>query len=105
MPLKIRKLPAALEDLLQLALYLGEQSPELAERFLNAADATFKLLATNPELGTCHDTSRHELIGLRAWGMGDFPRHIVFFREVDGVLEIVRVLHGARDLDNLFADD
>ena len=34
-----------------------------------------------------------------------FPNHLVFNRSEDDGLELMRILQGARSLDNLFADD
>jgi toxin ParE1/3/4 len=31
-----------------------------------------------------------------------FGRYIIFYRVVSGAIEIVRVLHGARDIENIF---
>jgi hypothetical protein len=39
-------------------------------------------------------------------GIQSFPhgRYILFYRAVPGVIEIVRVLHSARDIENIFDD-
>lgn len=36
--------------------------------------------------------------GLRSFPVG---KYLIFYRLIDGGLEIVRVLHGARDIENL----
>lgn len=100
MPLRIHKSQAATEDLRQLVKYLNDHSPELAERFLDAAEASFALLASNPELGTRHETSRREFAGLRVWSMREFPRHLIFYRQMGADLQIARVIHGVRDLES-----
>jgi toxin ParE1/3/4 len=54
------------------------------------------MLAKNPEMGTaCDDLMQ----GLRAWPVG---KHVIFFRSVRDGIEIVRVVHGARDVSKLF---
>jgi hypothetical protein len=35
---------------------------------------------------------------LRIWRIDGFPNHLSFHRHIDGAIEIVRVLHGARDI-------
>jgi toxin ParE1/3/4 len=37
-------------------------------------------------------------------GLQSFPfgRYIIFYRPVANAIEIVRVLHGARDIENIF---
>ena len=39
-----------------------------------------------------------------ASGIQSFPfgRYIIFYRAVTSAIEIVRVLHGARDIENIF---
>lgn len=97
MPLRIRKSQPAIEDLRSLVKYLRDHSPELAERFLDGAEASFALLASNPELGTRHETSRPDFFGIRVWSIREFPRHLIFYRQIGEDLQIVRVIHGARD--------
>jgi toxin ParE1/3/4 len=36
---------------------------------------------------------------LRIWRIDGFPNHLIFYRPIEGGIEIVRVLHGARDID------
>ena len=38
------------------------------------------------------------LAGLRVWRVEGFEKHLVFYRTAETIVEIVRVLHGARDL-------
>lgn len=54
------------------------------------------MLARNPGSGR----HREEL----APGIQSFPfgRYIIFYHVFPGAIEIVRVLHGARDIDSLF---
>jgi plasmid stabilization system protein ParE len=40
--------------------------------------------------------------GLRAWRVERFEQHFVVYRTLQTRVEIVRVLHGASDLDRLF---
>ena len=34
-----------------------------------------------------------------------FPKHLIFYRPIDHGIEVVRVLHGARDIEAVFEDD
>ena len=54
------------------------------------------MLARNPAAGR----ERPELVSdLRSFLVG---RYILFYRPIDDGVEIVRVLHGARDIDSIF---
>jgi toxin ParE1/3/4 len=39
---------------------------------------------------------------LRVWPIDGFRNHLIFFHPTNDGVEIVRVLHGARDLEALF---
>jgi plasmid stabilization system protein ParE len=39
-----------------------------------------------------------ELDGIRMWPIPDFPNHLIFYRLIETGVEIVRVLHSARDI-------
>ena len=56
----------------------------------------FRHLASHPNLGR----SRDELAeGLRSFPVG---RYVIFYRAIPEGVEIVRVLHGSRDLNAIF---
>jgi toxin ParE1/3/4 len=67
-----------------------------ADAFIDKIYETIELLARQPGSGR----HREEL----AAGIQSFPvgRYIIFYRVVTGAIEIVRVLHGARDIENTF---
>ena len=78
--------------------------PDLADRFVARAEATFKKLARTPGLGRPRFFHSAMAKNLRSWKVADFPKHLIFYRLLrhEQVVEVVRVLHGARDLDALF---
>jgi toxin ParE1/3/4 len=43
-----------------------------------------------------------ELRNIRRMSISGFPKHLVFYRVEDREVLILRVLHGARDLESLF---
>jgi toxin ParE1/3/4 len=45
------------------------------------------------------------LHGLRSWRMRGFESWLVFYRVTEEAVEIVRVLHGARDLEAAFESE
>lgn len=42
------------------------------------------------------------LAGLRMWPIRRFERYLIFYRQIPEGIEIVRLLHAARDLEILF---
>jgi toxin ParE1/3/4 len=101
-----RVLPAADTDLDDQAAYLArEASLEVALRFYDAAAATCEELARMPGLGERRPTAHPRLEGLRVGRIRGFEKHLIFYRPVADGIEIVRVLHGARDIDRLLVSE
>lgn len=44
------------------------------------------------------------LQGIRRWKVKGFPNFLIFYRSTDEGVEIIRILHGARDLDAIFQE-
>ena len=96
-------LPAADQDLDEQALYYLERAaPKTAMCWYEQAAATIEFLAEHPEIKA--QTPREALRGIRSWPVSRFERHDVFYRPVEEGIEVVRVLHGTRDLDAILDD-
>jgi toxin ParE1/3/4 len=97
--------PAARCDLHAILDYFLDVAgnAELANRFTTCAEVTFSKLSKFPGQGRPRQFRRNLLKGLRSWRIDAFPTYLVFYRETEACIEIVRVLHGARDLEHLFA--
>jgi toxin ParE1/3/4 len=88
--------PAARSDLDEIWFYIAQDDPEAADKFIRAIVSRFPKFAAMPELGR----QREELSPrLRSFPVG---RYVIFYRPMKNGIEIVRVLHGARDLPPLF---
>ena len=97
-----RILPAADRDLDDQAGYLAAQaSLELALRFYDAASATFAEIARMPGVGESWPSPDPRLANLRVWRIQGFEKHLIFYRPAEGGIEVVRILHGARDIDRV----
>ena len=95
---------AALSDLNEQAKYIQRDSPQAAIRFLAAAQTTFQRLAAMPELGQRQEFGRKELAGLRVWQVQGVENYAIFYRPVEDGIEVLRVLHAARDVGAAFDD-
>jgi toxin ParE1/3/4 len=94
--------PKADQDLDDQAYYLAVvASPEVGHRFLLAAHETFSLLAAQPEMGWHPDLKHPGLAVLRVFRISGFERMIVLYRPVPDGVEILRVVHGSRNLQML----
>jgi toxin ParE1/3/4 len=88
------------QDLFDIWAYLAaEASARTAEKYLRDIDRACQRIRIRPLSGR----SRNEVMpGLRSVLV---PPYVVFYRVTDFTVGIVRVVHGRRDLDALFADD
>jgi toxin ParE1/3/4 len=95
----VRISAAAETDLDAIWLHIAKDSPAHADHFLERLISTIKsTLATAPLAGR----SRDEF----GAGLRSFPaeNYLVFYHIRKGVVEIVRIIHGARDLGAIFGD-
>lgn len=93
---QIIRSPAAENDLIDIWLVIAEHSPRAADHFLNAIAERILQLAAFPESGP-----RRPDVGAdtRALTIGDY---LVLYRLAEGRIEIVRIVHDARDVSTLF---
>jgi len=90
--------PRANADLGEIWMFIAADNPVQADDFIDLIDAKLQNLSRQPGLGR----RREELVaGLRSFPVG---RYVIFYLQVQDCLQIVRILHGARDLDAVFAD-
>jgi toxin ParE1/3/4 len=95
-------LPAADRDLDEQAAYLADEaSLETALRFYDAASVTFGKIASMPGIGERWPSTNPRLAGLRVWRIEGFEKHLIFYRVTDDGIEIIRVIHAARDIDHV----
>ena len=86
--------------------YAREAGLRIADRFLAAAEKTFRLLAGMPGMGTRYDYDHPALAELRVFPLSSrFKVYLVFYKPVADGIEIVRVLHGARDIRRILAEE
>jgi len=93
----------AVADILEQAEWYESQADyKLAERWENAVTSTLLRILAMPRSGRlCHFKSG-ALAGIRRMAVDDFPKHLVFYRFRGKELFVLRIVHGARDLDRLF---
>ena len=86
------------EDLAEAYLHIGAESPEAAERLLDAVGDAVGMLLENPLSGSPRDFRSERAQDVRSWAPRGFPDYLIFYRPSGGDLEILRFLHGMRDL-------
>lgn len=88
--------PQAADDILEVWLFIAEDSVVEADRWIDRLEDSLYLWATQPKMGRARD----ELIpGLRSLPFG---RYVVFYQALPDGIDVVRVLHASQDIDALF---
>lgn len=98
MPLPLYRRAIALADADEIASAIAEDSLDAALRFLDSLEATLYRLADSPGLGSRFATTNAQLMGLRHVLVDGFENHVIFYFIREEYIEVVRILHGARDL-------
>ena len=99
--MKVVLQPAAREDILrQYRYYLIEKGvAATAESFLKAVRTTIEQLGRNPGIGAPKILKNPALTGLRSGPVAGFRAVRIYYTSVENTLQVVRVLHGSRDIN------
>ena len=90
---RVTRRPQAEADILEIWDFIAEDSVAEADLWVDRLDAKFELWATQPMMGRPRDELAQ---GLRSLTFG---RYVVFFESMLDGIDVVRVLHGSRDLE------
>jgi plasmid stabilization system protein ParE len=88
--------PEAEFDLAEIAAYLRQSSPEAAHRVLITLRQAMQRLASMPGLGHLRPDLADE--PLRFWSVYSY---LIIYRSEEKPIQILRILHGARDVQSL----
>ena len=88
--------PEAEQDLVDIWIYIAEDSPTNADHYVDKLYDKGILLSQNPEIGT----KRPDIMET----LRSFPidHYILFYREQAKGIELIRVLHSSRDIYSIF---
>jgi len=94
--LRLHVRPEADRDLdAAVAFLLQENAPDAALKLLDEFEAALSRIAGRPGIGS--PRYAHLLQGLRFWKLRRHP-YLVFYVEQTGAIDVLRVLHAARDI-------
>jgi len=92
MPLEIEYGPKARADLYAIWSYIAADNPSAADKLISRFTGIFTSLAANPMLGRPREELRP---GLRSFPHG---RYVIYYREVEQSLRLLRILSSYRDV-------
>lgn len=91
--------PAARADLTEISDYISRDSPDAARRVRQELRSAMKKLAEMPQMGHYRPDLADE--PLRFWPVYSY---LIIYRAEVQPLQVVRVLHGARDVRRLLEE-
>src|SRR5690348_2664568 len=95
MPRIVRTFPAR-DDLRQIWLYVADRNETAADSLIDRFERTLQMLARHPLVGEAVPQIRPDL---RRFTVGPY---VLYYQPIAGGVRLVRVLHGARKIEDLF---
>lgn len=93
--------PQARKEMLEIGDFVAESSVDAALKIYDALEAAFALLAENPEIGHLREDLTDRPV--KFWPV--FSYYVVYDPASSDPLEILSVVHGAREVDRLLTED
>lgn len=88
--------PSARNDLDEIVEYIAQHNADAARRLVEQIEEACRTLARHSGIGTRRDELQ---TGLRV-----FPvrKYVICYRPTEDGIDVIRIVHGARDFDRLF---
>lgn len=96
---RLLKRPEAEKDLDDIWWQIAQDKPLDADRFLDRIQETLLTLTEFPRMGVNQDKL---MLGLRSFTVGNY---LIFYFPLEEGVDVIRVLHGARELNAIFHPD
>ena len=87
--------PIALNDLKEIRDFIAKDKTGIATQYMSMLKQKCELLANSPGLGV----QREEYCNLYKFPVDSY---LIFYRPSQTGIDIIRILHGNRDIDNIF---
>ena len=105
MSYRLRILPMADADVDEVGLFIAGDNFDAALRFYDAVERTYRQIRDHPKRWPRYDLDHRRLPELRKLSVIGFRNFLVFYHIEDDVVEIIRVLHGARDIPSVLTGE
>ena len=101
----VRLTPKADSDIDSCFWWIHKDNPPVAIKFINAVEQTCDMLAKMPGIGSRHYSDITLMRGIRMISINSFKNYLVFFIEYETHIDIIRLLHGARDIPEVLQSE
>jgi len=93
---KVKYSKLASKDLFEYSEFIAHDKPVAAYKWVEQIEDACATLAANPEMGQARKSKNHG--NCRSFTSG---KYVIFFRAIQGGVEIIRIVRGGLDLDNV----
>ena len=87
------------EDLTAIWVYIGQYNEDLADSLIAQLGERFVMLSAFPNAGRSREDIRPDL---RSFAI---EKYVIFYRVIPEGVEIIRILHGSRDIEKAFSPE
>lgn len=103
---RIRIRAQAESEVDSIARYIAARNREAGRRFYDAVEDALSKLAEFPGMGARRTAQNPKLQELRSWPITGYQSYLIFYLPLtEGGIEVLHVLYGARNLDDLIKQD
>lgn len=89
-------------DIDSISDYIAHDNIDAARRFRQMVKEDITSLAEMPGMGALREFPNPRLHGVRSWPIKHFRNYLIFYRPIERGIEVLRIIHGARDIERLF---
>jgi toxin ParE1/3/4 len=100
----VRRRKEVKNDIIELARYIARDSMDSAMRFIDAVESTLAGLAEIPGKGGRLELRDRALEDVRSYSVAGFPKHLILYRPTKAGIEVLAILHGARNIPPILRD-
>ena len=98
--------PLVEEDLAQIVAFIQRDNPKAAITVFRAIRRNFDFLAeTQGSLGAEYPLQHESLGNLKKFIVPEFRNYLIFFRNLEGEIQILYVFHGSRNIPARMKED
>ena len=98
--MKVNRSAAAVLDIIETAEYIAQDNIDAAARFVDAVDESIEVLAKSPGVGVIRKVGNAP--EMKMWVVKGFPNSLLFYRATPTEINVIRVVHSARDFYRIF---
>ena len=93
------------KDLEEYVDYIAADNPSAAARFIESVETAFAQLADMPRIGVVREFRNPRLKGIRVRPIPSFEKYLIFYVLSADEVQVLRVIHGARDIPSVLGED